>query len=168
MARNYKSELNEMFWAVSCPPGEKKRRPKAGDFKKMLAHIGSLPEDELILKMFREVGEDHRDPWSWYRLMGLIAETIFQTRKIGRAPKHRRPKNAVLRRDFYSIVKMFPKFKGADLCREMSSKFPGKYGAVPNATLLRWLSDDDISIVAAKHSLKAKTVRPSGAKKRKR
>lgn len=138
MAKNHRTELLEFMHDMWAPPGHRTRSSPA-QFEKVVARIRDAGKDELIVRLFKDLGASYRNPWVWYALMGRFAETLYLTDRGGRPAKHKRPAAAVLRRDYIAVAKQFDKPRSKTVCFEMAKRHP-KYSTVPLATLATWVS----------------------------
>jgi hypothetical protein len=155
-----KSYILEFLDEVKSDFVKPRRSRQAGKFEKLVAdldlhrnsHVGWNRE---IIELFEKTGQDYRDPDSWFALVGFIASALLHRGKSGSPRKLKRPSKDVLKRDFVSCLKANPRLKGQHLVEEMTKKFPKKYGPIEPSTLLRWISDEKISIVKERRKVRA-------------
>jgi hypothetical protein len=141
MTKNLRTELMDFMYDVWSPPA-KRSRPNPKDFEKVITRIRSEGQDELIVRLFEEVGADYRDPWVWYALMGRFAEALYDVKRGGRPRKYFKPSDTILRRDYQATAQQCrPNEKAAVICEKMKKRFVRKYGDVQLGTLLTWVSN---------------------------
>jgi type II secretory pathway component PulM len=77
------------------------------------------------------------------------------TNNIGRKKTHDKPSAETLRRDFTSIARENLRLNGTQIADRMKASYHVKYASVPSSTIVRWLSEDGISIKEIKRSVRA-------------
>jgi type II secretory pathway component PulM len=74
---------------------------------------------------------------------------------VGRKKTHDKPSAETLRRDFTSIARENLRLNGTQIADRMKASYHVKYASVPSSTIVRWLSEDGISIKEIKRSVRA-------------
>jgi hypothetical protein len=140
MVKNIKKEILEILDEVRLTPEERKRSSSPKKFEKVVASI-KASNDQHVIKLFEYVNQSYRDPWAWYALLGVLAQALFDSRTRGRRPKHNKPPDRVLVRDYAKIANEQRRNENAvEVCRRMIERHPKKYGSVPLTTLNTWVS----------------------------
>lgn len=163
MTKNLKKEILEILDEVRLTPEERKRISSPKKFEKVVASIKES-NDEHVIKLFEHVNQSYCDPWAWYALLGVLAQALFDSRTRGRRPKHDKPPDPILVRDYAKIASEQRKNENAvEVCRRMIERHPKKYGSVPPATLNTWISK--AGAVKAFKSSRRRTARKALLKK---
>lgn len=140
MARNIKKEIEDILYEVKLSPEERRRMSSPRSFEKVVASI-KASNDAHVIQLFKYVNRSYRDPWAWYALLGVLAQALFESHKRGRRPKHKKPSDPVLVRDFRKVAETLgPNKTARRVCSEMIKMLPAKYGSVPAVTLNTWVS----------------------------
>ncbi|AWO87802.1 MULTISPECIES: hypothetical protein [Bradyrhizobium] len=154
MARNRKTYILDIMEELR-PARRVRRRVSSRDFSDVVAFAEKTDYYQPMLKLFEHGHQDHRDPWAWLRIMGLVADEFMNEKKPGVRRKWNRPAPETLKNDLHAVAKTNPRLSGKQLIEAMKVQHSPRYAA-PVATILRWLSEERISIKAVKKSVRAK------------
>ncbi len=153
MATNHKTYLLDFLKEMRLPPDDEKRRLEPIEFSEIIAEIERAPFNVPIIQLFEHAGSDYRNLRAWFAIMGLFADRLLLERRGGAPKKWARPSDATLRRDFTSCARRNPSRSGELIVAKMKEIHPRKYAA-PIPTILRWISDDKISIKNVKKEIR--------------
>lgn len=145
-------DLIERLEDIRGPKDERRRKPNIKALNRVIENIDQGP-DENILKLFAAAGASHTNPNSWYGLLGLCADFVFENglepirRRGGVKPKWvKKPSAKTFEDDFIAAVSSNLSLNGMNICKKMMSTNPARYANVNPGTILREIPNLNLKI----------------------